>query len=218
MLFSLDGMENYYYKIYTMIILRTKQYSKTTKFLAGVKKVADTGLTNFSNAGIKTRNAISQVMTGKAPSMADKMLLKPKTAMQIKRDTIKAVNNVKNAPTNYYVKAQQVAATPVGKVVNNGIKTSIRRPDYAVTAIASEASTPIGMAMGGPVGKVLMAPWGTPAMKVLEKHPLVPKKLAPKLNRVAEKYGKTKMAGALNRDTTTFGDVAMNARNLVPFL
>lgn len=51
MLFSLDGMENYYYKIYTMIILRTKQYSKTTKFLAGVKKVADTGLTNFSNAG-----------------------------------------------------------------------------------------------------------------------------------------------------------------------
>ena len=66
------------------------------------------------------------------------------------------------------------------------------------------------------MGKVLMAPWGTPVMKALEKHPLVPKKLAPTLDRAAEKYGKSKMAATLRKDRTTFGDLAMNAHNFIP--
>ena len=105
---------------------------------------------------------------------------------------------------------------PVGEAANKGIKTIIRRPDYAAVAIASEASTPLGMTMGGTMGKVLMAPWGTPVMKALEKHPLVPKKLAPTLDRAAEKYGKSKMAATLRKDRTTFGDLAMNAHNFIP--
>ena len=199
-----------------MIILRTKQYSKATKLMAGFKKVANAGMTKLDNAGLKAGNAVKQVFTGKAPSYGVKQGFAPKTAMQVKRDAVKAVQDVKNAPAEYALKAHKVAAMPVGEAANKGIKTIIRRPDYAAVAIASEASTPLGMSMGGTVGKVLMAPWGTPVMKALEKHPLVPKKLAPTLDRAAEKYGKSKMAATLRKDRTTFGDLAMNAHNFIP--
>ena len=51
-----------------MIILRTKQYSKATKLMAGIKKVANVGMTKLDNAGLKAGNAVKQVFTGKAPS------------------------------------------------------------------------------------------------------------------------------------------------------
>ena len=50
-----------------MIILRDKQYSsKLMKAVKTAKRVGNTVMTAIDNAGLKTGNAIKEVVTGKA--------------------------------------------------------------------------------------------------------------------------------------------------------
>lgn len=192
-----------------MIILRTKQYSKATKLMAGIKKVANAGMTKLDNAGLKAGNAVKQVFTGKAPSYGVKQGFAPKTAMQVKRDAVQAVKDIKAAPN-------KIATTPVGMTANKAVKATIKRPDVVGIAALSEASTPMGIAMGGPAGAAIAAPWGTPVLAYVKDHPLIPKRVIPKLERTAEKYGKSKFAQRLDRSKLTFGDLAANAHNIIP--
>lgn len=192
-----------------MIILRTKQYSRATKLMAGIKRVSDLGMTKLDNAGLKAGNAVRQVFTGKAPSYGVKQGFSPKTTMQIKRDAVQAVKDIKATPN-------KIATTPVGVATNKAVQATIRRPDVVGIAALSEASTPIGIAMGGPAGAAMAAPWGTPLLAAVKEHPLIPKKIIPKLERTAERYGKSKFAQRLNRNPITFGDLAQNAHNIIP--
>ena len=192
-----------------MIILRTKQYSKVTKLLAGVKKVANAGMTKVDNAGLKAGNTLRQVFTGKAPSYGVKQGFSPKTAMQVKREAVQAVKDIKAAPN-------KIATTPVGVATNKAVKATIKRPDVVGIAALSEASTPVGIAMGGPAGAAMAAPWGTPVLAYVKDHPLIPKKVIPKLEKTAERYGKSKFAQRLDRNSLTFGDLAANAHNIIP--
>lgn len=192
-----------------MIILRTKQYSKATKLMAGFKKVSNAGMTKLDNAGLKAGNAVKQVFTGKAPSYGVKQGFAPKTAMQVKREAVQAVKDIKAAPN-------KIATTPVGVATNKAVKATIKRPDVVGIAALGEASTPVGIAMGGPVGTAMAAPWNPPVLAYVKDHPLIPKKVIPKLEKITERYGKSKFAQRLDRSSLTFGDLAANAHNIIP--
>lgn len=133
-----------------MIILRDKQYSsKLMKAVKTAKRVGNTVMTAIDNAGLKTGNAIKEVVTGKATPQHMKVGFKPKTNAQINRETVQQVRGAQRATKKA---AQEIYYTP-GAMADKGIRYAAENPIAATGNAASvvlPAVNPIWAAI--PVG------------------------------------------------------------------
>lgn len=114
---------------------------------------------------------------------------------------------VKKLPYDIQARSLRAQTTPIGTTANNVVESAIRRPDVAATVAAGQLATPVGIAVGGPVGTALLAPWGGPATAAVVKKPILSKKTLTKLDKSAKKYRSGRFAKKLDNVKTTMGDV-----------
>lgn len=125
----------------------------------------------------------------------------------ISKKTKSLVGKARKLPYKIQAKSLIAQTTPIGTTANNVVESAIRRPDVAATVAAGQLATPVGLSVGGPVGKALLAPWGGPATAAVVKNPILPKKTLVKLDKSANKYRSGRFAKRLDNVKTTMGDV-----------
>lgn len=133
-----------------MIILRDKTYSsKLIKAVRTAKRVGNTVMTAVDNAGLKTSNAIREVVTGKPTPLYMKAEVRPKTNTQINRETIQKVRGAQKAAKKA---AQEIYYTP-GAVADKGIKFAAENPIAAAGQAGSVILPTVNPALlGVPIG------------------------------------------------------------------
>lgn len=195
-----------------MIVLRHKEYSsKALQLVKGVKKMANRVITPVDNAMIKVGNTINQSTNGirgalgipKAKVQAPHFKFKPKTDIAIGRETIAARNSVTSIPGKVAEGAKQVVETPIGPVIDKGIQATIKRPDVAIVTATTQVTTPVGLAIGGPVGHAMLLPGYSAAVPVVAKHPLIPKSGRKVLERQADRYSRSRFSRKLKENKTS---------------
>lgn len=186
-----------------MIILRDKTYSsKSLRLVRQYRKLANSNtITKIDNAGLRAGDSVKRTvkgMFGKRPvnSPADAFRFSPKKGVALNREAVEIKQGVNN-----------VVNTPIGRVVDNGIKTAIQRPDVAIVAAASQVTTPVGLAIGGPVGAALTAPGYSAAIPVVQKVPLMPNRAIRAMKKVSDRYGKTNFSKSLRNNKTTIKSI-----------
>jgi hypothetical protein len=189
-----------------MIILRDKEFSsKRVQLLKAVKKIGNSVMTKVDNAGLSAGNSVKQIFTGKT-SPSSRFRFQPKSNVQLNRETIAVKNKIKALPTKVMETSGKVANTRVGGLIDKGIESSIRRPDVALVATATQLTTPAGAAIGGPVGAAMCLPGYSAAIPIVAKHPMLPKGAIKYLDKKAGQYAKSGLSSRLKKSTATIGD------------
>jgi hypothetical protein len=182
------------------------------------RRIGNNWMTAIDNAGLRAGDAIKSTITGKQP-VGPKFKFQPKTNAEINRATIAQEQAIKAAPAKAQAKAAEVMDTRVGEVVDKGIESTIRRPDVAVVATASQLTTPVGLAIGGPAGTALCMPGYSAAVPMVVNRPLMTQGVKNKLDKAATDYTKTGFSRKLRGAKGTVGDYIRTAQTMpIPVL
>jgi hypothetical protein len=179
-----------------MIILRDKEFSsKIMQLISGAKKAMNKVITPIDNAGLKVGDKIKSAVGKKV--VDPKFKFTPKTKMSINRETIGIKNN-----------ATKAIDTPIGSVIDSGIKAGIKRPDVAAVTVATQALTPVGAVIGGPVGAAMMAPGYAAIIPAVAKKPLISRTARTYLDKKATNYGKSNFSRKLRESNSSVRSIS----------
>lgn len=218
-----------------MIKFRRKEYSsKAVQALKTTKLVLNRANTAVKNAGLAAGDGLKTLVTGKRPTHP-KFRFKPKTNMQLNRETVGIANStkeitneavkgtadsiknlpqtIKNAPRNIREGANKAMISEIGPAINNGVDTVVRHPDAAAALVVGKAAMPVGAAIGGWPGKIVAGAPYSALYPVLKKHSPMSKETLESLGRTADKYGKSKVGRALGKFKVTGSDIAAKLNN-----
>lgn len=200
------------------MIIQRNYSSKLARSIKVARRIGNNWMTAIDNAGLRAGDAIKSTITGKQP-VGPKFKFQPKTNAEINRATIAQEQAIKAAPAKAQAKAAEVMDTRVGEVVDKGIESTIRRPDVAVVATASQLTTPVGLAIGGPAGTALCMPGYSAAVPMVVNRPLMTKGVKNKLDKAATDYTKTGFSRKLRGAKGTVGDYIRTAQTMpIPVL
>ncbi len=200
------------------MIIQRNYSTKLARSIKVARRFINNVGTAVDNAGLQAGNTIKSVVTGKQP-VGPKFKFQPKTNTEINRATIAQEQALRNAPTDAMEKATKVMNTKVGEVVDKGIESTIRRPDVAAVAAASQLTTPVGLSIGGAPGAVLCMPGYSAAVPMVVKRPLMSKGVQTKLDKAATNYTKTGFSRKLKQAKGTVGDYIRTAQSMpIPVL
>lgn len=218
-----------------MIKFRRKEYSsKVVQALKKTKFILNRANTAVNNAGLAAGDGLKTLVTGKRPTHP-KFRFKPKTNMQLNRETVGIANStkeitneavkgtadgiknlpqtIKNAPRNIREGANKAMISEIGPAINNGVDTVVRHPDAAAALVVGKAAMPVGAAIGGWPGKIVAGAPYSALYPVLKKHSPMSKETLESLGRTADKYGKSKVGRALGKFKVTGSDIAAKLNN-----
>lgn len=200
-----------------MIVLRTKNYStKRLQALRSIIKAGDNAITKMDNRLLKVgrgvKNAFVPITPGKV--LPPEVRLTSKSPTQLNRSVIKTKRILKDTLDKATSTGNNVMNSRVGEAVDKGIESSIRRPDVALVAGASQLTTPAGIAIGGPVGSALILPGWSSAIPVVSQRPIIPKKGLDRLSKKADQYVKSGFSKRLRDRKTTIGDIVDKVSSL----